>query len=212
MTEGNYEKVVVEPEAFVSMLLHARRHAHAPVHGVLLGNSSSANTLTVTSAVPICHGTPVQPWIETALSLIEASSSSNNNNSTKPSKIVGWYTAPLLCDDTRPGPVALRMASILETAHGCSTLIVLNNQAVGDCCKGNADQVPTAVQAYGKDFGQQYQESVNTVVSNSAQVAKVLVEAVAAELPCNDFVDHLEGEASTPWFPNNELTKLVAKV
>ena len=157
---SNYTKVSVEPEAFVSMLLHARQHAYQAVHGVLLGSApqQQGSTLTIKAAVPVCHGTPVQPWIETSLSLIEAQLEDKE-------EIVGWYTAPLLLQDSRPGPVALRMASILDDASSCSsTLIVLNNQAAANCCQGNVNQVPAALQAFGKDFGNQYQEKIPTMV------------------------------------------------
>lgn len=202
----NYKQILVEPEAFVSMLLHSRKHPHSVIHGVLLGNGSKDKTsLTVSAAVPVCHGTPMQPWIETSLSLIEAQLEGST-------EIVGWYTAPLLAEDSRPGPVALRMASILESSGGKSALIVLNNKATGDCGKGDANQVAAALQAYGKDFGNQYQEKVSTMVSNSTNVTKALHEAIESNVSCNDFLDHLEGEATTVWYPNPELTKLVTKV
>mmetsp|Transcript_13493 Transcript_13493/g.25883 ORF Transcript_13493/g.25883 Transcript_13493/m.25883 type:complete len:210 (+) Transcript_13493:62-691(+) len=201
----NYKQVLVEPEAFVSMLLHARKHPHQVVHGVLLGSSKDNFSLVVAAAVPVCHGTPMQPWIETSLSLIEAQSEGDT-------KIVGWYTAPLLAEDTRPGPVALRMASILEASGSKPALIVLNNKAAGDCGKGDTNQVVTAVQAYGKDFGNQYQEKISTLVFNSAKVTKALQEAIESKVSCNDFLDHLEGEPTTTWYPNPELTKLVTKI
>lgn len=207
--KDNYKQVSVQPEAFVSMLLHARQHAHQPVHGVLLGSSNSnQGILTVASAVPICHGTPVQPWIETSLSLIEAQLEESGSN-----KIVGWYTAPLLLEDLRPGPVALRMTSVLENGGTAKpTLIVLNNKIVGECVKGDVNQVSAAMQAYGKDFGNQYQEKISTTVVESAKATKALTEAIESKILSNDFVDHLEGEAATTWYPNQELVKLVTKV
>lgn len=212
--KSNYKKVVVQPEAFVSMLLHARQNPHQAVHGVLLGQADDGTLMTVTSAVPICHGTPVQPWIEASLSLIEATQGDDNNNN----KIVGWYTAPLLLDDVRPGPVALRMASILESSNSSSssvgtTLIVLNNQAVAAACsQSTGGDASAAVQAFGKDFGQQYQEKIPTVVTNSAKALQALREATDSSVPCPDFLDHLEQEASTTWYPNDKLVQLVKKV
>ena len=207
---NEYNKVSIEPEAYVSMLLHARRHAYQAVHGVLLGSTRSDdnNTLVVQAAVPVCHGTPVQPWIETTLSLLEAQL--QDDSSSK--RIIGWYTAPLLLQDLRPGPAALRMASILDNGGKASTLVVLNNQAAADCCQGNVNQVPAALQAFGKDFGNQYQEKIPTVVLNSAKATKALEEGINSKIECNDFLDHLEGEASTVWYPNKELVKLVEKV
>lgn len=201
----NYKKVTVEPQAFVSMLLHARQHPYQPVHGVLLGRSNHGESLTVAAAVPLCHGTPVQPWMETSLALVEAQLNDDD-------KIVGWYTAPRLLADTRPGPVALRMASILENSATKPTLLVLDNQAAADCVNGDTNQVPAALQAFGKDFGNQYQEKIATVVNKSASITKALQEAIETKVACHDFLDHLQGEASTTWYPNAELTKLVEKV
>lgn len=208
--KANYKQVSVEPAAFVSMLLHAHQHSHEAIHGVLLGKpAASAGTLTVSAAVPVCHGAPAQPWVETSLSLVEAQLEGGT-------KIVGWYTAPMLLHDTRPGPAALRMASILEEAAGennvLPTLIVLNNQDVAECFKGEANKVTSAIQAFGKDFGGQFKEKVATHVANSAKVLKALKEAVDSKVEYNDFLDHLEGEASSTWYPNKELAKIVEKV
>jgi hypothetical protein len=200
------EKVVVEAAAFVGMLLHARQHKHQAVHGLLLGKCSKGGSpVTVTEAVPICHGTPVQPWIESALAMVEAHLESET-------QMIGWYTAPMLLDDTRPGPVALRMASILETENGAqSTLIVVQNKAAAQCFT-DASQASSALQAFGKDFGNQYQESlITTLAGDTAKLCLALQKAVSSKVPSNDFLDHLEGSASTVWYPNKELAKVASQ-
>lgn len=206
----NHKQVTVDPQAFVSMLLHSRQHPHQAVHGLLLGKAgAAAGTLSISAAVPVCHGAPVQPWIETSLSLVEAQLEGGT-------KIVGWYTAPMLLQDARPGPAALRMASILESASNgdiLPTLVVLKNEHVAECFKGDdANKVDSAIQAFGKDFGNQFQEEIPTLVTNSAKVLKALNEAVESKIGCNDFLDHLEGDSPTAWYPNKELSKIVEKL
>ena len=63
--------VVVSPTAATSMILHAVQHPHTAVHGALLGSFLQGDKIQVTEAVPVCHGVPTQPLLETALSLIE---------------------------------------------------------------------------------------------------------------------------------------------
>jgi Uncharacterised protein family (UPF0172) len=241
-------KVVVRPKAFCSMVLHAAKHKNEVVHGILLGSSSSSSsssgssskkdssnktaaaaaaslvvtTLTVHEAVPVSHGTPTRPLIETAIGLIEASQKSeteNNNDKESNCVIVGWYTAPALLNDTRPGPIALRMAANFEIKkdhnnnqvqqHQPSTLLVLQNAAIGPCLQGkgptNANDV---IKALGKDFGDQYLDpsSIDMVVENGEAACRAVAQAYKANIGCNDLVDHFHGgPASTLWYPNTEL-------
>jgi Uncharacterised protein family (UPF0172) len=235
-------KVVVRPKAFCSMVLHAAKHKNEVVHGILLGSSSSNTpgaavvagskskttitggvvTLTVHDAVPVSHGTPTRPLIETAIGLIEASSSqeAESNNCT----IVGWYTAPTLLNDTRPGPIALRMAANFEVKKGVnnattggevqhqpSTLLVLQNAAIGPCLQGKANTAANdVVKALGKDFGDQYLEPIDLVVDNGEAACQAVAQAYKANISCNDLVDHFNGPPSTtPWYPNPELNAFV---
>lgn len=194
-------EVIVGPSAFCSMVLHATTNPTKEVHGLLLG-SFSKTTITVDDAVPVCHGSPTAPLVETAIGLMEVQELGKS--------IVGWYTAPMLLDDTKPGPVALRMATNLETDKIPSTLIVLKNTSLATCLKGGSDNdANEAVQAFGKDFGKQFQEAIKTTVENGAGACQALVEAEKKSIQSKDLEDNMMNP-SLPWFPNKALSEVVA--
>ena len=194
-------EVVVRPSAFCSMVLHADRHTTEVVHGLLLG-SSVRSTITVDEAVPLCHASPTLPLIETAIGLVEMQTDSS---------IVGWYTAPMIYEDRKPGPIAMRMTSNLETEKKPCTLLVLNNSALGDCIKGNSSEAQDAVQAYGKDFGKQFQEAIRTTVQEGDGACQALVQAKTNGIRCNDLEDNMDDPSST-WYPSKPLTKLIDSI
>jgi len=201
--------VVVQPKAAVSMILHAATHKNAAVHGLLLG-SIKKDVVTIENAVAVSHGAPTKPLIETATGLIGSISAANSSTTMT---IVGWYTAPELLQDTRPGPVALRMVAALgadETNNKLEpVLLVLSNVAVSACLQGKAS-IGTTMAAFGKDFGQQWLEPAKCAVENAAGTSTAAKEGFLAAVQVNDLVDHFEGpEASTPWFPNAAVDKLV---
>lgn len=225
-------KVVVRPKAFCSMVLHAAKHKNEVVHGILWGSSSPSTdgrsktaapgvvTLTVHDAVPVSHGTPTRPLIETAIGLIESSQTDDDNNSNN--CIVGWYTAPTLLKDTRPGPIALRMAANFEmkkdvntgeTQHQPSTLLVLQNSAIGPCLQGKSTTTAKdVVKALGKDFADQYLNPVdNMVIDDGEKACRAVEKAYKAKILCNDLVDHLSGPPSTPWYPNTDLNAFLVQ-
>lgn len=206
-TDGSKNSVQVHPTAVVSMMLHARKHKNVSVHGFLLGTSSS-NVVTVSDAVPVSHGAPTKALIETATGLLGAADGVN-------SSIVGWYTAPALLEDTRPGPVALRMVAALgaDASKPEPALIVLQNEALTKCLQQQGtEQVDAVIQAFGKDFGQQWLESIPVKVQDTANATRAAKEGLESNVQVNDLMDHFEGPASsTPWYPNKELSSLVSK-
>jgi hypothetical protein len=197
---SNSHTVSVRPKAFVSMVLHATKHKTTSVHGVLLGSITGGN-ITVDDAVPISHGAPTKPEVEIALGLLPDTSN-----------IVGWYTAPELLEDTRAGPVALRMVASLDHAGDKKepTLIVLDNAALALSLKGQG-KPDAAVQAYGKDFGGQWLDPLKVSLEISSNATLAAQEGFKQGVEINDWVDHLEGPASTPWYPNKDLNLLVDK-
>jgi hypothetical protein len=193
--------VVVQPKAVATMILHASTHKNTSVHGILIG-SIQKNVVTVQDAVPVSHGAPSQPLVEMATGLLNADSS-----------IVGWYTAPELLNDKRPGPVALRMVAALgaDEKKPEPALIVLQNSALAACLQGK-EEATAAFEAFGKDFGQQWLEPLKLTVDNSTGASKATQEGFKAGTVVNDLMDHLDGPAATtPWYPNKELTTLVGK-
>lgn len=96
MVEGKKQNaVVLSPQAFAAMLLHAAQHSSSVVHGVLVG-SHSGGKIHVTDAIPVCHETPTKTVVDTSLALLQA------RHVTDSVKIVGWFTAPEILEDDRP--------------------------------------------------------------------------------------------------------------
>lgn len=191
--------VTTSPKAFCTIALHASSFKHQAIHGLLLGNTSK-QSVEIQEAVPVLHGVPTKPLVEIALGLVESKTELS---------IVGWYTAPELLEDTRASPAALRMTSALAVNNIEPTLIVVQNKGLSEVLKGNSVKAEGAIQAFGKDFGGQYLESVPTKVKDSDKASKAAAKAYANNVHVTDFVEHLEGEPSDPWFPSPEISKLI---
>mmetsp|Transcript_15950 Transcript_15950/g.19155 ORF Transcript_15950/g.19155 Transcript_15950/m.19155 type:complete len:209 (-) Transcript_15950:900-1526(-) len=202
--EGKKSSVVISPEAFVTMLMHAGTHGTTVVHGVLLGSiSSTDNVIKVDEAVPICHEEPTKPLIDTALSLVKAASES---------AVVGWYTSPERLQDQQPGPAALRITSSLAAASSNSSepaLIVLQNESMSQLLRGY-DPANLVLKALGKDFGQQWLDPVKVTVTKQGGATSAAREAYKQKIPVADLVDHFEG-SSVDWLRNMPLNKCVEK-
>ncbi|GAX23699.1 hypothetical protein FisN_12Hh276 [Fistulifera solaris] len=181
MTKQSIQKVSVEPSALLIVTQHAASHPYEAIHGLLVGPMAGV----VQNAIPVCHGTPTRPLVETAMGLI--------HNKT----IVGWYTAPALLHDTKAGPVALRMAANLETKDLEPVLLVLQNAKLVACRNGEGN-VDKLLEAFGKDdLGGQWVRPLECTVQDASSA----IEQMKTSNPptIHDFVDHLEGSASTPW-------------
>jgi guanine deaminase len=195
--------VVVEPQAFVAMLLHAAVHSTTVVHGILLGRFTSEKVI-VTKALPVCHEVPTKPLVETALSLAVAGGGDDQ-------VVVGWYTSPERWNDTSPGPAALRIAAGLATSNGEPVLIVLNNECVAKCLRGDDTSTSTVLIGLGKDFGQQWLAPLSVSITNDSKAKTAAAAAYKdKEEIVQDLVDHWETFSGT-WFTNDALSKHVAK-
>ncbi|KAG8963695.1 hypothetical protein FRC03_002667 [Tulasnella sp. 419] len=92
----------VQYKAYLKLLLHASKHPHASVNGVLLGRQdpSSGQNWIVCDAIPLLHRwTNLSPMMEVGLDL--ASIHAKNENL----KIVGIYIAQENIQDQSIGPV-----------------------------------------------------------------------------------------------------------
>jgi len=208
------EAVVVEPQAFVSIALHAIQYPNDSVHGILVGSFiPTTSTVVIEDAVPVSHGAPTKPLAEMALGLFECSNKKNEGSS-----VVGWYTAPMLKEDAHAGPVALRMAASLASSSSSSAasmdpvLVVVQNKALGDLIKNNSTgKVPDVLKAFGRDFGKQWLEPLKVTVEDSAKAGRAAREAASQKVEVVDFVDHLEKKAASSWYPNKDIQLIVSK-
>lgn len=185
------DSVIIAPQAFVLMALYAVQHGASGVHGVLIGTRSK-NRIDVSGAFPVCHETPTKLLVETGLALVE--STIQNDKSTS---IVGWFTAPEILADDKPGPVALRIAANLATDTNEPILLVLRNEIIGQLINGEESSATAAIQAFGKNLGQQWMDSLEVSVSLDADAATVMKELKGMSI--NDLVDHWQNGASSDW-------------
>lgn len=198
--------VTVSPAAFVTMVRHSSKHSHDAVHGVLLG-SYDLNKIQVKEAVPVCHGAPTQPLVETALGLVVEQQATSPGDS-----IVGWYTSPRLLRDDRPGPAALKIVSGLAKDDVEPTLLVVSNEGLGRLLKGEDDSLGDTLKALGKDFGKQWLDPLEIRVEEKAGAIKAAREAIQSELPLDDLLDHFDADPKTSkWYPNETLRSFVDK-
>jgi hypothetical protein len=212
--KGDKDSVTISPEVFALMAAHAASHPTTAIHGVLIGNrNSSTNKVDVTDAFPICHENPTKPLVETALALVQSNLEGQQlKDNDKKSCIVGWYTAPELLYETKPGPVALRIVAGLAAASSenndsCSSsssgepvLLVLNNELIVNLL-AEKEKVAASkvVQAYGKDFGLQWMEPLDLIVSNESGAVKAVSAIFNKEVNVNDLVDHWDEGGSSEW-------------
>jgi len=201
------KRVAVQPQAAIAMAAHCQTHPNESVHGILLGRcetASSSGVVVVTEAIAVSHGAPSRPVVEAALGLVL-------QNRDKTTVVAGWYTAPMLLEDTRPGPVALRMAANLASTTVEPVLLVVQNQILGDCTL-SGKSAATLVQALGRDFGNQWLEKIITTLEKPEAVGKAIQLARKQEMGLgNDLLDHWE-DVSKVWYPNTQLSDFVKKI
>lgn len=193
--EKTIDKVVVHPAAFCGISTHAVAYPNDEIHGVLLGKLSG-KVSTVYDAVPVAHGPPTRNLVEIALGLIPSLSEYD---------IVGWYTAPMLLEDTRPSPVALRIVSSLKTASIEPIMVVVNNIAMAKCVKGEATNCSGVLTAMGRDFADQYLDKIHTSIEKSAETVKAA--STCRHIKLVDLSEHLDQPDFTNWYPNTDVQK-----
>mmetsp|Transcript_24680 Transcript_24680/g.68139 ORF Transcript_24680/g.68139 Transcript_24680/m.68139 type:complete len:230 (-) Transcript_24680:2860-3549(-) len=226
VNEGNaIGGVTLTPEVFTLMAAHATSHPTLAVHGVLIG-SRNGSEVNVSDAFPICHETPTKPLVEISISLVQSILEGKDNEKDV---IVGWYTAPELLHETKPGPVALRIVANLAAGLGSDdgqggepVLLVLNNQSIvdlfADGVEKDKENIATAsgtINAFGKDFGMQWMEPIkNLSVTNDSGAVAAAKEALNVSgkaITCRDLVDHWNEGAASEWTKASSLSSFTDK-
>lgn len=216
------DSVTVAPEVFALMAAHAVSHPTSAVHGILVG-SRKGDEVAVADAFPVCHENPTKTLVETALSLVQSILEGNKENHT----IIGWFTAPELLHETKPGPVALRIVSNLAAAmgEGCQgdpVLLVLNNESIVKLLAISADgdqkdsvMASGTIQAFGKDFGMQWMEPIdNLSVTDEPRSTKAAIAMINDENEAQvvkDLVDHWNQGAASEWTSASSLASVTNK-
>jgi Uncharacterised protein family (UPF0172) len=197
------DSVSVAPEVFLLIAGHSTCHPRSAVHGVLIGTRMK-HKVNITDAYPICHETPTKTLVETSLSIVLSTLDGNVEKT-----IVGWYTAPELLADKRAGPVALRIAANLvsDDATGQPVLLVVNNESIVELSLEKECMASSAIQAYGKDFGMQWMEPLDTIVLRDSDAANGLKSMLNSNVNVRDLIDHWGAGASSEWTSASSLKK-----
>jgi Uncharacterised protein family (UPF0172) len=220
-------KITTTSPASLAITLHGIRHSTEALHGVLLGYRSEdgGGEIIITDAVPITHGAPTLPIIEVAMGLLPHCIKSNTK--TKTIQIVGWYTAPMLVNDTKPDPLALRMIANLAQAASSSSssslvmtdpiLMVVQNELLASFVKGAQVQSPF-LKAYTKDSTNQWLRPIadtSITIQDRDDIVGALEKAKDQGIVISDLLDFYE-ECSTPstssivyWYPNDKVVALL---
>jgi Uncharacterised protein family (UPF0172) len=200
------KEVIVSPKAFIVMALHSVRYSQESVHGILVGRiDTDQRVITVEDAIPVSHGPLTLPIIESAIGIIQIQLKVNNPSWS----IVGSYTAPMLLDDNKANPAALRFAANLASgSNGLDpTLLVLQNGSVAEAVKSGKGSPEQPIQCFCRDFGNQWLEPISTQLTKhkGEYIGASLPELVSKGITVNDLVEHLSGPTSTSWYPYNEI-------
>ncbi|KAF8262910.1 UPF0172-domain-containing protein [Lactarius quietus] len=119
--------------AYTKIILHALKHPHQTVNGVLLGGLSQSvgRTVEIVDAVPLQHHwTNLSPMMEVGLGMV------TNYARTRQLQIVGYYQAPERLDDTTLSPVGERVACKIKESFETPVALVINGSKLDDANGG----------------------------------------------------------------------------
>ncbi|KAN0135133.1 UPF0172 domain containing protein [Lactarius tabidus] len=114
--------------AYAKIILHALKHPHQTVNGVLLGApAASGRTVDVVDAVPLQHHwSNLSPMMEVGLGMVA------NYARTRQLHIVGYYQAPERLGDTTLSPVGERVARKIKESFETPVALVVNGSKLND--------------------------------------------------------------------------------
>jgi len=197
----------VAPEAYLKMVMHAKKHAHEECNGLLIGTTSEGgdgHRVCVEDAVPLFHGTVgVAPMAEVALAQV-----AQHARKKKGMLVVGCYHANERADDDTVGPRAKWLADGVQRNAPKACLLLLDNARFHQADTGTS--VPLFhchVKEGGKwkrgnPDGNQPVEAKLVPATSPGVLAEYLKEK--RHLQIVDFDDHLD-DPSKDWL-NPEIT------
>jgi len=178
---------VLSHKVYLSLLLHAAKHPHKPVNGVLLGKSGSADTVDVVATVPLVHAwTSLSPMMEIGLDLATSFAEAQGL------RLVGYYQASPKLNESSFGPVGERMLTNLRQS---------NTQALGLLIR--LDELLNSGDAPALSSN----PPASITLANPKSPARVrsLIGRDSLQLKYADFDDHLEN-VTLDWLRNPECT------
>ncbi|KAH7885262.1 hypothetical protein F5I97DRAFT_1937511 [Phlebopus sp. FC_14] len=190
----------VSHKAYVKIFLHAAKHPHKPVNGVLVGQMSSG-VVTIQDVIPLLHHwTSLSPMMEIGLDLATGHAVSVGLH------LVGYYQACERLDDTALAPVGERVAQRIKDQFSDAIAFVIDGDAIGS---GEAALIPYLPQPGSSSWRLQVLDplaftpgsQVVLVNSDSPSSAVSLVRDHYLHQKFGDFDDHLE-DVTIDWLRN----------
>ena len=120
--------VVLSTPAYLKIMLHAAKHPHCPVNGLLLGQGSAAETLSVSDAVPLFHQHTLSPMLEAATTLAEQYCVERGDGL----KIVGYYHANERANDREVSQLVRQVHAKVNENFAGAVLLMVDNEQLAD--------------------------------------------------------------------------------
>ncbi|KAF9221614.1 Metallo-dependent hydrolase [Gyrodon lividus] len=187
-------------KAYVKIFLHAAKHPHKPVNGVLLGRLSSG-VVIIQDVIPLLHHwTNLSPMMEIGLDLAKGHAESVDLS------LVGYYQACERIDDTALTPVGERVAEQLRSQFSDAIAFVIDGDTLGS---GEAALIAYLPQPGSTSWRPQVLNprafapgsQIMLVDPESPSRAVALVRDYRMHHEFGDFDDHLE-DVTIDWLRN----------
>jgi len=117
----------LEDLAYAKIILHALKHPHQTVNGVLLGSPPSSGCVIIVDAVPLQHHwTNLSPMMEVGLGM------AINHAHSRGLQVVGYYQAPERVGDTTLSPAGECVAAKIKDSFQTPVALVLNGSKLDE--------------------------------------------------------------------------------
>ncbi|KAL4073081.1 hypothetical protein V8B97DRAFT_1869328 [Scleroderma yunnanense] len=189
--------------AYVKIFLHAAKHPHRPVNGVLVGKLASTGVVEIQDVIPLLHHwTSLSPMMEIGLDLARGHAESLGCS------LVGYYQASERLDDTALAPVGERVAQQIRGQFSDAIAFVIDGDALGSGEVALIPYLPQLGSATGAWRPHPFDPAaftpgsqVTLVNTESPLRAVALVKNDRLHHQFGDFDDHLE-DVTIDWLTN----------
>ncbi|KIM66856.1 hypothetical protein SCLCIDRAFT_257956 [Scleroderma citrinum Foug A] len=188
--------------AYIKIFLHAAKHPHKPVNGVLVGKLTSPGIVEIRDVIPLLHHwTSLSPMMEIGLDLAKGHAESLDLS------LVGYYQASERLDDTALAPVGEKVAQQIRSQFNDAIAFVIDGDTLGS---GKAALIPYLPQSDSTTAWRPHPfdppaftpgSRVTLIDPESPSRAVALVKNECLHSKFGDFDDHLE-DVSIDWLQN----------
>ena len=180
--------------AYLKVMMHAAKHPHCAVNGLLLGSGGGA-TVRVVDAVPLFHQHTLGPMLEAATLIVEkyCEEEATTGHYGAKVQIVGYYHANERVDDTERKPLVRQIHAKVNDNFPGAVLLMVNNAAL-------ASGTSVALDAFHKGGGGDEDLSACSVALEDPGCMELLTSSLVdgAEAQVVDFDEHFF-DVSNDW-------------